>query len=129
MTSLISTIVRERDWENVVKLLRSPDGAEHAMNLFPISPKSRIDSKEHTLLEGEELQFVPLINVCFEHEETALLLLELDPEPVAIFVSPDGDTPLHTICKSAAVLPFSVLTKLIELSSPGVLIFVDCSLS
>ena len=166
--SIIVEVVREKDWKNVVKLLRSPDAYYHATQLYPLHEDRRRQIRRGTKNDNSEMdedvdvysdvdgnggaeddpssvlagmvssspttsppkapikeEYVPLINMCTEYEEVSLLLLELDPESVSIFVSPEtGDTCLHTACKHASNLSVKTLDKMLSIA-PSALIHAN----
>ena len=143
-SDIIVRVIREKDWDNAVKLLRSPDAYYHATQLYPMHEDQRrhanddingsdnpssilasmVSSSSSSLSPSRTTtkeEYVPLINMCSEHEETSLLLLELDPEPLSMFTSQDtGDTCLHTACKNANKLSVKTLDKMLSIA-PGAL--------
>ena len=143
-SNIIVQVIREKDWANAVKLLRSPDAYYHATQLYPIHEDQRrhinggISEADHGSNKPSAIlasmvsssssspspsktamkeEYVPLINMCTEHEETSLLLLDLDPEPLSMFTSQEtGDTCLHTACRNANKLSVKTLDKMLSIA-------------
>ena len=143
-SNIIVEIIREKDWNSVVKLLRSPDAYYHATQLYPLHEDQRSpqagqsgdsvnDDNPSTVLlnimssssslsttpskSSRKDEYIPLINMCIEHEEISLLLLDLDPEPLSVFISSEtGDTCLHTACRHASRLSAKTLDKMLTIA-------------
>ena len=92
MSSLTLRLIEEKDWHNALKLIKAKP------------------SRVRKVIDGN-----PLINLCFESDNVANLILDEYPE-VSIIKNTKGELPIHvaSICSSS-----KIISRLIEISPNG----------